>query len=110
MSKLHFTIFLLGLSLFLWDISYGIGWIFGWVFITLLRIYREPILEKIIGDFKNFSARNYIIYLLGVMVWIAIPPVISLLAPNYISAFAIFGAYVIDRILMFVTKSFSKEE
>lgn len=54
MSKLHFTIFLFGLGLYLWDISYGVGWVIGWLFITLLSIYRERILTQVI-DFENFS-------------------------------------------------------
>jgi len=107
MTKLHVTVIILGSSLFFLDFSLGIGWLLGWLFAGLLRINRERILERII-DFENFSMKTYIIYLLGVMVWIAIPLLASLFVPQYISPWAIFGAYIADRILMFIINAFSK--
>jgi len=107
MTKLHVTIIILGSGLFFLDISYGFGWLLGWLFIGLLRINRERILERII-DFDNFSMSAYIIYLIGVMVWIAIPLLASFFAPQYINVWAIFGAYIADRILMFIINAFSK--
>jgi len=107
MTKLHVTVIILGCALFFLDIAYGLGWLLGWLFIGLLRHNRERILEKII-DFENFSMSAYIIYLLGVMVWIAAPLLASFFAPQYINPWAIFGAYILDRILMFIINTFSK--
>lgn len=108
MNKLTVTIIILGSTIFLMDVSYGIGWLLGWVFIIVLSSYREKILDYII-DFESFSAKKYILYLFGVMIWIAIPIIISLIFPKYINTLAIFSAYIIDRLLMFITKSFAKE-
>lgn len=105
MTKLHYLIILLGSTLFFWDITYGIGWLLGWVFIGLLRHYREDILERII-DFDNFSTGVYVAYLFGVICWIAIPLFISFVMPEYINPLAIFGAYFAERILMFITNYF----
>lgn len=109
MTKAHYIVLSLGLSLFFLDSSYGIGWIFGWIFVGLLRHFREPILEYII-DFENFSTRTYVAYLLGVMVWIAIPLVISLLFEDYINPIAVFAAFFADRALMFLINYFRKEK
>src|SRR5690625_7526188 len=92
MTKLHFIIVLLGSLLFFWDISYGIGWLIGWLFVGLLRHYRERILDYVI-DLDNFKVRLYIIYLLGIVLWLSIPLILSLLLPEYINPIAIFGAY-----------------
>lgn len=108
MSKLHYVIIVLGSGLFFVDISYGIGWLLGWVFAGLLRHYRERILRYII-DFENFSKRMYLMYLLGVMIWIAIPLLLSFLLSEYINPLAVFGAFFADRILMFIVNSFKKE-
>lgn len=109
MTRLHFTIILLGLSLFLWDISYGVGWLLGWLFIGILRHYREAILNYVI-DLNNFKVSLYILYLIGIVVWLAIPLGLSLLVPNYINAMTVFGAYFIDRILLFVTQAVKRGE
>lgn len=109
MTKLHFIIIILGSVLFFWDISFGIGWLFGWFFIGLLRHFREPILEYII-DFDHFSTGKYITYLLGVMVWVSIPLLISFFLPEYINPFTVFAAFFADRILMFIVNYFRKEK
>ena len=109
MTKFHYIIIILGSSLFFWDISYGMGWLFGWLFAGLLRHFREPMLERII-DFENFSTKKYIAYLLGVMAWIAIPLVISLLFEDYINPIAVFAAFFADRVLMLLVNYFRKEK
>lgn len=109
MSKISFVVFILGCSLFFFDIAYGIGWIAGWFFISMLRYFRESLLEKIIGDFTDFSAVKYITYLLLVIFWVAIPLLFSFFFQDYINPFAIFAAYFADRILMFITNTFIKE-
>lgn len=109
MTKLHFTIILLGSLLFLWDTSFGLGWLLGWFFIGLLRHYRERILDRVI-DLKDFSVARYMTYLIGVIVWIAIPLAISALLPEYVNPFTIFGAYFMDRILLFVTNTLKRGE
>lgn len=108
MTKAHYIIMVIGLSLFLWDFSYGIGWILGWIFIGLLREYRESLLAYII-NFEDFSTKRYMLYLIGVMVWIAIPLLISSLFIDTIHPLAVFGAYFSDRTLMFANKSIRKE-
>jgi hypothetical protein len=107
MTKLHYLIILLGSALFFWDVSYGIGWLFGWVFAGLLEHFRERILERVI-DFDNFSMRLYIMYLVGIMVWVAIPLLISFLIPEYINPLAVFGAFFADRMLMFAINLYRK--
>lgn len=107
MTKLHYLIIVLGSALFFMDISYGIGWLLGWLFAGLLRRYRERILEYII-DFDNFSKKLYFIYLFGVMLWVAIPLLISFFIPEYINPLAVFGAFFADRILLFFINSFRK--
>ena len=109
MTRLHFTIILLGSLLFLWEFSYGIGWLLGWLFIGILRHYRERILDKVV-DLQNFSVARYMAYLFGIIVWIAIPLAISVFFPEYVNPFAIFGAYFIDRILLFVTDTLKRGE
>lgn len=109
MTKIHFAIILLGSFLFLWDTSYGVGWIFGWFFVGLLRQYREDILERVI-DFEHFSTKRYIVYLLLVILWITIPLVISFLFPQFINPLAVFGAFFTDRMLMFILESLGKKE
>ena len=108
MTKFHVTILILGLSLFLLDVPSGWGWVLGWIFIGLLRHYRERILDYII-DFDNFSKKLYFMYLIGVMVWVAIPLLISFVVPEYINALAVFGAFFTDRILMFFVNIVRKE-
>lgn len=108
MSKFSFTVFLLGLTLFFLDFSYGLGWLLGWVFIGLLEDNREKLLNRILNN--NFSVGKYVSYLLGVIVWIATPLLISFFLPEYINPVTIFAAYFINRIIMFVTKTFVKEE
>ena len=108
MTKLHFLLIILGSALFFWDVSYGLGWLIGWIFAGLLRQYREKILDNLI-DFDHFSTRKYIAYLLGVVVWIAIPFFISFLLPDYIDPIAVFAAFFADRALMFVMRSIRKE-
>lgn len=109
MTKFHFLVIILGCALFFWDISFGVGWLFGWIFAGLLRQFREPVLERLI-DFENFSRRKYVGYLLLVMAWIALPLLISFFVPAYINPFAVFAAFFADRILMFVLNMLSKEE
>ena len=108
MTKLHIVLIFLGSGLFLLGWPYGVGWILGWIFVGTLRHYRERILEYII-DFDHFTTRSYIVYLLGVIVWIAIPLLVSFLFPEYINPLAVFGAFFADRILMFFVNSFRKE-
>ncbi len=109
MTKYHYLVLLLGSILFFWDISYGIGWLLGWVFIGLLRHYRERILENVL-DMKNLNVARYIGYLIGIIVWLAIPLGITLIFPDYIHPIAVFAAYFGDRILMFVLNLFKKGE
>ena len=109
MTKFHIIIMILGSGLFFWDITYGLGWVLGWLFVGLLRQYRGLILERII-DFDDFSVLRYIMYLLTVMVWIAIPLLISFLLPEYFNPLAVFGAFFADRFLMFIIESISKKE
>lgn len=109
MTKFHIVIIVLGTALFTLDFAYGLGWLFGWLFVGLLRHFREPILEKMI-DFDDFSTRKYITYLLLVMAWIAVPLVISFILSDYINPLAVFGAFFADRMLMFVIGSFSRKE
>ena len=109
MTKFHLFIIILGSGLFFWDITYGLGWVLGWLFVGLLRQYRGLILERII-DFDDFSVLRYIMYLLTVMVWIAIPLLISFLLPEYFNPLAVFGAFFADRLLMFIIESISKKE
>lgn len=109
MTKLHYIIIVLGLPLFFWEIPFGFGWLLGWLFVGLLRQYRERILEYVI-DFEHFSIRSYIAYLLGVMAWVAIPLIISFFFPEYFEPLAVFGAFFIDRALMFMMNSFRKGE
>lgn len=104
MSKLRLVIMLLGLGSFYWGAPLGIGWILGWIFITLLRIYRIPLLDKIIGDFSNFSSLKYSLYLLGVFLWIAIPLGLSIIFPDQISFYTIFAAYLLDRFISYATQ------
>lgn len=108
MTKLHYLIIVLGSGLFFWDIPSGVGWLFGWIFAGLLRHYRERILEYVI-DLDNFSKGLYFTYLIGVMVWVAIPLLVSFLIPEYINPLAVFGALFTDRILMFFVNFFKKE-
>ncbi len=108
MSKLSFTVFLLGSSLFLIDFSYGLGWLLGWIFIRLLEHNRGKLLNRILDN--DFSVGKYISYLIGVVIWIATPLLISFFFPEYINPIAIFAAYFVNRIIMFVTKTFVKEE
>lgn len=108
MTKLHFILIIVGSVLFFWDISYGIGWLIGWLFAGLLRQYREKLLDQLI-DFDHFSTGKYIAYLFGVVVWIAIPLLISFLLPDYINPIAVFAAFFVDRALMFVMRSIRKE-
>lgn len=109
MTKLHFTIMLLGSFLFFWDISYGFGWLLGWLFIGILRHYRTRLLDRVI-DFEDFSVARYMLYLFGIIVWIAIPLAISVFLPEYVNPFAIFGVYFIDRILLFATDKLKRGE
>ena len=108
MTKFHLFIMILGSGLFFWDITYGLGWVLGWLFVGLLRQYRGLILERII-DFDDFSVLRYIMYLLTVMVWIAIPLLISFLLPEYFNPLAVFGAFFADRFLMFIIGSINKK-
>lgn len=78
-----------------------------WVFAGLLEHYRERVLDYVI-DFDNFSIKLYITYLIGVMVWVAIPLLISFLTPDYINPLAVFGALFTYRILMFAINFFRK--
>lgn len=105
MTKLHYIVIILGSGLFIAGLPYGIGWLVGWLFMVLLRLNREKILNRII-DFKNFSVGIYVAYLFGVIVWIAIPLIVSFIIPEYVDPLAIFGAYFADRILMFITNYF----
>lgn len=109
MTKIHFILIFLGSGLFLWDFSYGAGWLLGWIFAGLLRQYRVKLLERLI-DFKDFSRGKYTGYLLLVMVWIAVPLLISFLMPEIFNPFTVFAAFFVDRFLMFVLNLFSKEE
>lgn len=109
MSKFSFTVFLLGLSLFFIDYSYGLGWFLGWFFMALLEHNREKFLNRLL-DMHNFSMGKYITYLIGVMVWIAAPLLFSFLKPKIVNPLAVFGAYFSSRIIMFISKAFTKEE
>lgn len=109
MTKLSFLLLLLGCLLFFTGIPNGIGWVIGWIFISILRNYREKVLDYVI-DFKDFSIARYVLYLVGVIVWIAIPIAAAFVFPKFINPIAVFGAYFVDRILMFITKPFLKEE
>ena len=109
MSKFSFTIFLFGLLLFFLDFSYGLGWVLGWVFIFLLEYNREKLLNRLL-DMDNFSIKKYMAYLMGVIIWLAIPLALSLLVPNIIQTLAIFAAYISSRFVMFISKAFVKEE
>ena len=109
MSKFSFTVFLLGLTLFFLDLSYGLGWFLGWFFMTLLEYNREKFLNRIL-DVNNFSMGKYIAYLLGVVIWIAVPLLVSFIIPDYINPLAVFAAYFSSRIIMFISKAFMKEK
>lgn len=109
MTKLSIVVFILGSSLFLMDFTYGIGWVLGWVFMGLLEANREKLLDQII-DFDTFSVKKYIVYLLGVVLWIAAPLALAYVLPDYINPIAIFGAYFANRAIMFLTKVFMKGE
>ena len=109
MTKFHIITMILGSGLFFWDITYGLGWLLGWLFVGLLRQYRVVILERIV-DFDDFSVLRYISYLLSVMFWIAIPLLISFFLPQYFNPLAVFGAFFADRFLMFIIGSINKKE
>ncbi len=99
----------LGSLLFFWDISYGFGWLLGWVFVGLLRQYREQILE-IVLDMNNLSIARYVGYLVGIIVWLAIPLGITLIFPDYLNPIAVFAAYFADRVLNYVLNLLKKGE
>lgn len=109
MNKFSLTVFLLGLTLFFINYSYGLGWFLGWFFIALLEHNREKFLNRLL-DIHNFSMGKYIIYSIGVMVWIATPLLFSFLRPEFANPLAVFAAYFSNRIIMFIRKAFTKEE
>ena len=109
MTKFHVIVMILGSGLFFWDITYGLGWLLGWIFVGLLRQYRVVSLEKI-SDSNDVSVVRYVAYLLSVMVWIAIPLLVSFLLPAYFNPLAVFGAFFADRALMFIIESIGKKE
>ena len=86
-----------------------IGWLLGWLFIGILRHYRGRLLDRVI-NFENFSVARYMLYLFGIIVWIAIPLAISVVFSEYVNPFAIFGAYFVDRILLFATDTLKRGE
>ena len=109
MSRFSFTVFLFGLSSFFFDFSYGLGWLSGWIFILLLEYNREKFLNSVL-DLENFLLRKYIAYLLGVTLWLVVPLLISAIFPDFLNPFAVFAAYLANRIIMFVSNAFVKEE
>ena len=109
MTKLSLIVFLFGNLLFFVDFTYGVGWILGWIMMTLLQVNREKILNQMI-DFDTFSVTQYILYLFGVVLWIASPLALAYFFPSYINPIAIFGAYFASRIIMFLTQGIMKGE
>lgn len=109
MTKLSFVVFLFGNLLFLVDFTYGVGWVIGWLAMFLLETNREKILSQMI-DFDTFSVMQYVIYLVGVVLWIAAPLALAYFFPSYINPIAIFGAYFASRTIMFLTKGIMKGE
>ncbi|MDN6730876.1 MAG: hypothetical protein L0L39_01710 [Atopostipes suicloacalis] len=109
MSRFSFTVFLLGLTSFFFDFSYGLGWTLGWIFITLLEYNREKFLDRLL-NLDDFSMGKYIAYLIGVIIWVAAPLLLSFVIPNYLNPFAVFAAYFSSRFIMFISKAFVKEE
>lgn len=108
MTKIHFILIFVGSGLFLWDFSFGAGWLLGWLFAGLLRQYRVKLLERLI-DFNDFSVKRYVGYLLIVMGWIALPLLLSFFIPTTFNPFAVFSAFFAERILMYALNIFSKE-
>ena len=98
----------IGIILIFIDRAYAGGWFLGWAIMYLVKWMRENLLVRLI-DFKRFKVSHYVFYLLLVVVIIAIPLAIAFFYPEVINPYAVFLAYFIDRILMFVTGALVKE-
>src|SRR5699024_5053636 len=104
MTKLHFTLIILGSALCYRYISYGVGWLIGCLFDGIVRRYSVKLIERL-RDLDSFSVRIYIAYLFAVVIWIAIPFLISFLLPDYINRIFVFLGFFVDRALMFIMRS-----
>lgn len=104
MSKFKIIVIILGSLSFFADISYGLGWLLGWLFLIILQKARVRVIDNMLSK-DEFPRRQYIVFLFGVFLWIALPLLIGFIFPEVINPIAVFAAFFADRILTFITGS-----
>ncbi|MEG0327126.1 MAG: hypothetical protein RR565_02755 [Erysipelothrix sp.] len=90
------------------DWKLALGWLLGWSCLLVLGYFREKFYTVLLSG-ENFSVKKYVSYIVFVFIILWIPLLLAFMFPQVINPYAIAGAYITDRFLLFVTGIFKKE-
>ena len=108
-KKLKIVLALLGTVSFLFiDSSLSLGWLIGWIALSILTFVRERYYSIVLTE-EDFSVGRFIGYIFFVFVILWIAPILAFIFPKVINPFSLIAAYFIDRFILYIGRIFKKE-
>lgn len=95
---------LVGIVLMFFEVPWGLGWLLGWLCLSILAFVRERFYAQLLSD-EAFQTKRYIGYIIFVFAILWLPLGLAFLFPNVINAFSLAASYLLDRLLQFVKGS-----
>lgn len=93
-----------GIALSFYEVPWGLGWLLGWLCLSILAFFRERFYTVLLSD-EAFRTGQYIGYIIFVFAILWLPLGLAFVFPNVINAFALAASYLIDRLFKFVKGS-----
>ena len=95
---------LVGIGLLIYQVPWGLGWLLGWLCLSILAFFRERFYTVLLSD-EAFHTGRYIGYIVFVFVILWLPLGLAFFFPNVINAFALAASYLLDRLFQFMKGS-----
>lgn len=102
------VIAIVAMILMFFDWRMTLGWFIGWACLLTLGFFREKF-YAIILDEDQFTVGKYVRYIIFVFVILWLPLLLAFMIPNAINPYALATSYLIDRLILFMSGLFTKE-
>ena len=108
-KKLRIVLAIVGtIGLLFIDWSMSLGWLVGWIALSVLSFFRERYYSIALTE-EKFSIGRYVGYILFVFVILWIAPILAFIFPEVLNPFSLIAAYFIDRFILYLGRIFMKE-
>ena len=108
LRKIFMGLSLLSIPMIFIDKAIALGWLIGQLSMIALEYGRSWFYSRLLEESK-FSVRMYVAYIICVLALIIVPLLIAFFKPNIINPYAVFAAFLLDRLITFIFNSFKRE-